>query len=49
MLLHTEHLTKSYNGFPYSSGYYGGYTPYYGGYYGGYAPYYGGYYGDGGW
>jgi hypothetical protein len=40
--------TKSYNGFPYSSGYYGGgyyggYTPYYGGgYYGGYTPYYGG-------
>ena len=43
--------TKSYNGFPYYGGdyggsYYGGYAPYYGGYtlpYGNYAPSYGGY------
>jgi hypothetical protein len=34
--------TKSYNGLPYSGGYYGGL--YGGNYYGGYAPYYDGYY-----
>jgi hypothetical protein len=49
--------TTSYNGLPYSGGYYGrGYVPYSGGYYGGYspnyggyAPYYGGYYGPWAW